>query len=56
MQTDIFTLFIGDSMAIVDMQTDVWNILGNYNILALLCECKIHELRNFKFSENLRPK
>ena len=31
------------------------HILGNYDILPLLCECKMHELRNFEFSENLRP-
>ena len=30
--------------------------LGNYVILPLLCECKMHELRNFKFSKNLRLK
>ena len=32
--------------------------LGHYmfNILPLSCECKMHELRNFNFSENLRSK
>ena len=30
--------------------------LGNYGILPLLFKCKPHKIRNFKFSENLRPK
>ena len=30
--------------------------LGNYDIFPLLYECKPHKIRNFKFSENLRPK
>ena len=25
-------------------------------ILPFLCECKLHRITNFKFSENLRPK
>ena len=24
---------------------------GDYDILSLLCECKMHELRNFKFQK-----
>ena len=30
--------------------------LGNYDVLPLLCECKMHEFRNFRFSEGQRPK
>ena len=29
---------------------------GNYATLPLLCDCKPHKIRNFKFSENMRPK
>ena len=29
--------------------------LGNYDTFPLLYECKPHRIRNFKFSENLRP-
>ena len=47
MHNAIFTLFVGVSMTTVNMQND---------ILPLLCEYKMDELRNFKFSENLRPK
>ena len=32
------------------------HILGNYGAFSLLYECKLHKIRNFKFSENLRPK
>ena len=53
MQHGIFTLFVCVSMATVNMQTDVEQSLGNYDILPFLCECKMHD---FKISENLRLK
>ena len=57
-QNGIFTLFVNVFMATVNMQTMFEHSLGHYmfNILPLSCECKMHELRNFNFSENLRPK
>ena len=30
--------------------------LGNYDILTSSCECKMHEIKNFLFSEISRPK
>ena len=56
MQNDIFTSFVGVSMATVNIQTDLEHSLGNYDILPLSCGMKMHKLRNFKFSENLEAK
>ena len=55
MKNGIFTLFVGVSMATVNMQTDEHSF-GNYGILPLSYECQHHKMRNFKFLETLRPK
>ena len=48
MQNDIFTSFVGVSMATVNIQTDLEHSLGNYDILHLSCGMKMHKIKKLQ--------